>query len=81
MSVPRPIRSGIRWRSLYNPVDPEQYYIPHSSGGNWVFVLGGVFFFCMGAFFAVQVLQAWLLPLLAGKLIGYPFFFIGSTKE
>lgn len=64
---PTPYKSGEQVEILYNPADPEQYYIPHSSGGNWAFVLGGVFFFCMGAFFAVQVLQAWLLPLLAGK--------------
>lgn len=64
---PTPYEIGEQVELLYNPADPAQYYIPHTSGGNWAFVLAGAFFFCMGAFFTVQVVQAWLLPLLSGK--------------
>ena len=45
---------------LYNQNAPEQYYIPHASGGNWAFLLGGAFFFLMGLGFTVLIVKVWL---------------------
>ena len=45
---------------LYNQNAPEQYYIPHASGGNWAFLLGGAFFFLMGLVFTVLIVKVWL---------------------
>ena len=51
---------------LYHQKAPEQYYIPHASGGNWVFLFGGAFFCLMGLGFTVLIVKVWLLPLIFG---------------
>ena len=51
---------------LYHQKAPEQYYIPHTSGGNWVFLFGGAFFCLMGLGFTVLIVKVWLLPLIFG---------------
>ena len=48
----------------YNQKNPEQYYIPHASGGNWMFLFGGLFFFLMGFGFTALIIKVWLLPLI-----------------
>ena len=61
---PSPYEIGDQLELLYNQNNPEQYYIPHTSGGNWVFLFGGVFFFLMGLGFTVLIVKVWLLPLI-----------------
>ena len=51
---------------LYNQKDPEQYYIPHVSGGNWAFLFGGAFFFLVGLGCTALIVKVWLLPLIFG---------------
>ena len=51
---------------LYNQKDPEQYYIPHVSGGNWAFLFGGAFFFLVSLGFTALIVKVWLLPLIFG---------------
>ena len=48
----------------YNQKNPEQYYIPHASGGNWMFLFGGLFFFLIGFGFTALIIKVWLLPLI-----------------
>lgn len=63
---PSPYQVGDQVEMLYNADNPQQYYIPHSSGGNWVFLFGGAFFFLMGLGFTVLIVKMWLLPLIFG---------------
>ena len=62
---PSPYQVGDQVEMLYNADNPQQYYIPNSSGGNWVFLFGGVFFFLMGLGFASLIVKVWLLPLIS----------------
>lgn len=62
---PSPYQVGDQVEILYNADDPQQYYIPDSSGGNWAFFFGGAFFFLMGLGFAALIVKA-CLPLLFG---------------
>ena len=57
---------GDQVEPLYHQKAPEQYYIPHASGGNWVFLFGGAFFCLMGLGFTVLIVKVWLLPLIFG---------------
>ena len=63
---PSPYQVGDQVEVLYNADNPQQYYIPHSSGGNWVFLFGGAFFCLMGLGFTVLIVKVWLLPLISG---------------
>jgi len=61
---PSSYQVGDQVEMLYNADNPQQYYIPHSSGGNWVFLFGGVFFFLMGIGFTALIVKVWILPLI-----------------
>lgn len=78
---PTPYKIGDQVEILYNPVDPEPVLYPSFlrrklglCSGRRVFLLhGGVF--CSAGPTSLAAAAS------GGEMIGYPFFFIGSTKE